>query len=100
MSDLYLARHPGAASRRLDDEMIVMAARDSSLFTLNETAAEIWEAADGQTPLAAIVRERICARFQVEFEQAYRDAEEFARALAEHGVLILSETPIAGECGA
>jgi hypothetical protein len=94
MSELYVARHPAAAWRRLEDEVIVMAAQESWLFTLNEVAAEIWEAADGRTPLASIVRDRICEKFEVDFEEAYRDAEELLRALAERGIVLLSETPL------
>ena len=94
MSELYVARHPAVAWRRLEDEVIVMAAQESLLFTLNEVAAEIWEAADGRTPLAAIVRDRICQKFEVDFEQAYRDAEELLQALAERGIVLLSEAPL------
>ncbi len=94
MSELYPARSPATAWRRLEDEVIVMAAQDSTLFTLNEVAALIWEAADGQTALATIVRDRVCAEYEVDFEQAYRDAEELVQALAGHGILMVSESPL------
>lgn len=97
MNHMYIARHPAAAWRRLEDEVIVLSGRDSSLFTLNEVAAEIWEAADGRTPLSEIVRERICANFEVEFDQALRDAEELVQGLASHGLLLISANPIEAE---
>jgi Coenzyme PQQ synthesis protein D (PqqD) len=91
---LYVARSSAIAARVLDGEMIVMSARDSSLFTLNEIGTEIWNAADGHTPLDEIVRTRVCAAFEVEPEEACADAEAFCRELAGHGILLLSEQPI------
>jgi hypothetical protein len=94
MSAIYIARSTAVAARRLGDEMVVMSALDSTLFSLNEVGAVLWEAADGRTPLDRIVRERICTGFAVDVETALRDAEEFAAALAAHGVLIVSAQPI------
>jgi hypothetical protein len=91
---LYVARSSAIAARALDDEMIVMSTRDSTLFTLNEVAAAIWQVADGATPLDEIVRSTVCEKFDIDFETACRDAEEYCRALASHGVLVVSESPI------
>ncbi|MGD0497243.1 MAG: PqqD family protein [Bryobacteraceae bacterium] len=91
---LYIARSSAVAARSLDNEMIVMSARDSTLFTLNEVAREIWQAADGRTPLADIVRDLVCSKFEAEPGAAYADAEAFCRGLAEHGVLLISDQPI------
>ena len=52
MNSLYVARNPRVAARMLGGEMMIMSARDSTLFTLNETASVLWQAADGATPLA------------------------------------------------
>ncbi len=54
----------------------------------------LWQAADGVTPLADIVEQRICAAFDVDPAMALRDAEELAEALARHGILRLSDSPI------
>jgi len=91
---LYVARSSDVASRRLGDEMLIMSGRDSTLFTLNEVAAIIWEAADGVIPLEDIVVERICSQFDVEPSAAMSDAEELADELSRHGILLLSEEPI------
>ena len=91
---LFIARSTAVAARSLDDETIVMSTRDSTLFTLNEIAGEIWQAADGQTPLADIVRDRICTKFDVDPDAAYADAEGLCRQLAGHGILVVSEEPI------
>jgi len=95
MSDEYVARSRNVAARRLGDEMVVMSAVDSTLFTLNEAGAEIWQAADGKTPLRTIVLEKICRAFDVTADEALADARDFVRALAAHGILYVAENPIA-----
>jgi hypothetical protein len=94
MNPTYIARSTAVAARRLGDEMVVMSALDSTLFTLSEVGAILWQAADGRTPLEKIVRERVCAAYDVDSDTALRDAEEFVRALAERGVLLVSAQPI------
>jgi hypothetical protein len=74
--------------------MIVMSAADSTLFNLSEVAAVIWQAADGQTPLSIIVRDQVCAAFDVAPDEAYRDADAFVDDLASHGILQVSAGPI------
>jgi len=91
---LYLARSPRIAARMLGEEMLVMSGHDSTLFTLNPTATILWQAADGATPLGEIVENRICSEFEVQPEEAMRDAEALAEDLAKHGILLISEQPI------
>ena len=94
MREIYISRSSAIAARLLGDEMMVMSAADSKLFSLNGVATLIWQAADGRTPLSEIVRSRICGEFEVDPEAAYRDAEEFVEALAQHGILKISDQPI------
>jgi len=94
MSGRYIARSPKIAARKLGDEMIVMSAVDSSLYTLNEVAAAIWQAADGRTPLETIVSNQVCEQFEISAAEAMRDAEEFVSELSTHGILLVSEHPI------
>lgn len=89
---MYIARSSEIASRNLDGEMIIMSARDSTLFTLNEVATVIWEAADGQTSLEEIVEHRICQEYDVDPATALQDARELVQQLVEHGILSASET--------
>jgi hypothetical protein len=91
---LYIARSPRIAARMLGEEMLVMSGQGSTLFTLNPTATVLWQAADGATPLEEIVELRICAEFEVQPEEAFRDAEALAEDLAKHGILLVSEEPI------
>src|SRR3954447_11769329 len=94
MSNRYIARSPKIAARKLGDEMIVMSAVDSSLYTLNEVAAAIWQSADGRTPLATIVANSVCEQFEISEADAMRDAEEFVEQLSSHGILTVSDQPI------
>ena len=94
-ANFFVARSSKVAARMLADELMIMSAKDSSLYTLNETAAAIWNAADGRTQLAEIVESRICAEFEVDAAEALRDAEALVTELAECGVLIVSNQPLA-----
>jgi hypothetical protein len=94
MNPKDIASSTAIAARKLGGEMIVMSALDSTLFTLNEVATVIWQAADGKTPLSDIVEETVCREFDVEPELAYRDAEALVNDLAGHGILVVSEQPI------
>ena len=92
----YVARAANVAARMIGGEMMIMSGLDSSLYSLNETASVLWQAADGVTPLAQIVDQRICRDYDVDPADALRDVEEFAEDLARHGILLLSDSPLPG----
>jgi len=93
-SNAYIVRSTDIATRMFGGETMIMSPRDSTLFNLNEAASAIWEAADGLTPLQQIVEQHVCAAFDVSPEEAMKDAESFVQALAEHGILTVSEEAI------
>src|SRR6267154_5754697 len=94
MPETYIARSSSIAARMLAGEMMVMNSMDSTFFTLNEVATTIWQAADGQTPLREIVRNRVCEQFDIDPDQAQIDAEQFVNELSEHGILLVSDQPL------
>jgi hypothetical protein len=94
MTTAYIARTTDVAARMVGGEMMIMSARDSTLFSLNDVASTIWQAADGVTPLAQIVETVVCVEYDVTPEVALAEAEKLVADLAEHGVLIVSEQPI------
>jgi hypothetical protein len=94
VSHVYVARAKEVAARTVGGELMILFARDSKLFSLNETATLIWEGADGATPLSEIVDQRICGGFEVDRAVAFRDAEEVVEGLAQHGILKVSNLPI------
>jgi Coenzyme PQQ synthesis protein D (PqqD) len=90
----YVSRSTAIAARVLGDETMVMSATTSTLFTLDEVATVIWEAADGATPIEEIVANKVCTQFDITPEVALKDAEILIEQLAEHGLLLLSDQPI------
>jgi len=94
MSPVFIARATQVAARSLDGEMMIMSARDSTLFTLNPVGTILWQSADGKTPLAEIVEQKICSEFEVDSGQALQDAESFVKDLASHGILVVSAEPL------
>jgi hypothetical protein len=90
----YVARATNVAARMIGGEMMIMSGADSSLYSLNETASILWQAADGVTPLAQIVEKHICADYAVDPATALRDAEELSEELARQGILLLSDVPV------
>jgi hypothetical protein len=100
MSDKpYVTRSTMIAARVMGNETMVMSATDSTLFTLDEVATAIWESADGATPLEEIVKKKVCSQYDVSLEVALKDAELLVEQLAEHGLLLLSDRPIAQPSG-
>ena len=93
--DRFVARSTRVAARMIGDETMIMSS-DSSLFTLTATASVLWHAADGITPIAAIVEREICGRFDVDRDVAMCDATELIDALARHGILRVGDAPFAG----
>jgi hypothetical protein len=96
-ANTYVSRSHAVAARELAGEMMIMSATDSTLFSLNETATLIWNAADGKTSLRDIVENKICQEFDIEPEAAYRDAEALVTNLASLGILQLSAEPAPGK---
>ena len=94
MSETYIARGKAVAARSLGGETIIMSVADSTVYALDELATILWKAADGKTPLARIVQDRICSDYEVTHETALRDAEELCQELAENKVLLISNQPI------
>jgi hypothetical protein len=98
MNPVYIARATAIAARVLDGEMMIMSARDSTLFTLNPVGTVIWQAADGKTSLDEITT-KLCAEFEVEPAEALKDVESFVDELTGYGILLVSKEPISLEPG-
>jgi len=94
MSPMFITRATEVAARSLDGEMMIMSARDSTLFTLNPVGTIIWQSADGKTSLDEIVERKICPEFEVDPGDALRDAESFVNDLIGHGILVASSEPV------
>jgi hypothetical protein len=78
-------------ARKIGDEFILVPIRQragevESIYTLNETAARVWELIDGQRR-AADIRDTIVAEFEVGPEEAEADVLEFLGQLAQVGAV-------------
>jgi Coenzyme PQQ synthesis protein D (PqqD) len=94
MSDLFVGRGERLAARKVAGEMVILSADDSSLFVLNAVGTAVWEAADGGTPLAAIVEHVICRQYNIDRDSALRDTLEFVSTLEGHGLMRTSHAAL------
>jgi hypothetical protein len=92
--NLYVARCPAVAARKLGMEMTIMSGGDSTLFALDEAATIIWKSASGAVTLSEIAGVKVCAAYEVELAGAIQNAETIAEGLAQHGLLLISREPI------
>ena len=97
MSEKYIKRSRDVAARMLADEMVIMAVKESRVFSLNPTASAIWSAADGATTLREIVARTIVSEFEVDADTAYQDALALVEELAQEGILLIADQPIGPE---
>ncbi len=83
---------PNIVSRVVADEVILVPihrrAEDMDLiYTLNETAARVWELSDGQRSLAEI-HQVLVREFEVDPAQAEKDLAELVEGLLGIGALV------------
>ncbi len=84
-------RDPDFVFRRLADEIILVPIRRNmgdleSIYSLNETAARIWELLDGRHTLAEI-RDVLVSEFEVRPETAAADLQALLEQLEEAGAV-------------
>lgn len=80
-------RDPSIVSRKIVDEFILVPIRQKagdidSIYTLNETAARIWELLDSEKRVEEI-RDVIVEEFEVSSEEAEADLVEFLQQLEQ-----------------
>jgi hypothetical protein len=78
-----------------------MSVKSSTLYTLNESATRIWEAADGQRSIEEIARNVIAEEYEVDYNTAMQDTLALVRRLEKDGLLLVHEKPLsAADTGA
>ena len=75
--DVIYSRNPDIIFRKIADEFILVPVRQKavdlkSVYTLNDSAACIWELIDGKKS-ALLIKERLSEEFEVEASQAQSD---------------------------
>ena len=83
---------PSIVSRMIAGEMILVPIKNrlgdmESIYTLNETAARVWELSDGRHTIADI-HQQILAEFEVDSLQAEQDVIELIGVLEAEGALV------------
>lgn len=90
LCDRY-CKDPLIVFREIAGEMILVPIRQNvgdleSIYTLNETAARVWELLDGQRTVQEI-RDELVQEFEVEADQAQQDLVELLEQLEAVGAV-------------
>jgi hypothetical protein len=86
-------RHdPSIVSRLIAGEMILVPIRKNvgdmeNIYTLNETAARIWELIDGKRTVAEVCQQMLF-EYNIDPQQAELDLRELLAELTKQGVLV------------
>ena len=91
---VILSQSGSVAFRRIEDEILLVPIRTDArqklgIYTMNKTAAAVWELLDGKRNLKELVR-AFCERFDVAENLAFRDIETCCRELLQAGVIEVS----------
>jgi hypothetical protein len=89
--DDHYRKDPSIVFREIGGEVILVPIRQNvgdlgSIYTLDETAAFIWELIDGQRSVREI-RDEIVGEFEVEEEEAEQDLLELLEQLESFGAV-------------
>ncbi|MDI6891161.1 MAG: PqqD family protein [Thermodesulfovibrionales bacterium] len=84
--DSYISRSDKAAYKVIDNEAMVVTPGSNKQYVFNLVGFKIWEMANGEIDIRKIAR-AICEEFNVTYEQAVKDAIEFAEELSVKGLL-------------
>jgi len=89
--NLIYRHHPNIVSRSIAGDMVLVPIRKNiadmeSIYTLNETAARIWELVDGINTLDTI-HNKICEEFDIQSEEAKTDLLELIDQLVKLAAL-------------
>ena len=92
MHQIY-RQDPNIVSRRIAGEMILVPIRNNVadmdyIFTLNETAARVWELTDGKHSLAEI-HQSLVTEFEVDAGEAQQDLLDLTENLLEINAIIV-----------
>ena len=90
--DKVYSKSDSIVFRKIADEFILVPIRQNvgdleSIYTLNETAARIWELIDGKMK-AGEIKEKIIEEFEVTPEEAEKDIMEHLQQLEEIKAII------------
>lgn len=88
--DSYLHRSEDLVWREIKGEVVILTADGREIHTLNKVGSAIWELADGRRNIKELITQ-ICKRFDVRFEVAQADVQEFAEQLVAKKILQITK---------
>lgn len=89
LSKLYPEPHPQTAGRVIDGEAVLILSETSEFNVFNSLGSRIFELADGQHSLHAII-DIILEEYAVDADEARQDVVEFVNDLVNQRVLIIN----------
>ena len=86
------AKDPNIVFRKISEQAILVPIKKksadlSSVYTLNEVGARVWELIDGKTTLARI-KAKIAEEYEISPQEAGRDVDRFLAELESAGCII------------
>jgi len=84
--DSVCKQHPDVVFQFTDNEVVLVLPRAGQIKVLNEVGTFIWSLTDGIHSIAEVVSE-ITKEYQVDREQAQKDAIEFLSDLQSKGII-------------
>jgi hypothetical protein len=75
---------------RLHDDLMAIDQRAGYCYSMNSSAARIWELIPNPTPVSNVCA-ILCREFGVDEEQCYQDVVEFLATLAEAGLVKVTD---------
>jgi hypothetical protein len=75
-------------SRRVADELVLVHLGRNEIYSLNETGARLWELLEEDHTLEGALQ-RIISEYDVDEQQARKEAEALLRNLADEGLVTL-----------
>ena len=76
----------GVLEQAVDDDLIVFNPANDTYFTLNRSAREVWELADG-TRSASEIAATLAERYEVDLDQIRDDIGEIISGFRETGLI-------------
>lgn len=91
-SGKHLVCNPNVTSQRLGDDLVVVNLESDTIYTLNATAADVWEMLQSGSDMADI-RDRLLADYDVEGARIDRELSEAVMKLRDIGLLVQASSP-------
>jgi len=92
ISEKYLLKAEDVAHKEIESKSVLLNLDNGNYYTLNKTGSFVWSLVDGKKNLTDIVVQ-IVDEFDVDREEAGRDAETLIKDLIAEGLIELSDEP-------